>query len=329
MLDLKSIENELSSLIEADKKNWTHFYVLLKEVEEKELWKDKYKSFTQWVKNFCIKTKTHESIIWNRKKAGKVYENYKEIQEAKGIQVKPIEEIKVSADSLVLLDKINKYDKEAAAELTEKVLNKGITKKDLREVYKSIRPEKPSNNPHLKHVEADEQETPKAIEENKDKSITITATEIVSTLYSIEWLSDKKVTRKYFKSAFKQDKYRAFTEFPVFTGTSKKSRRMDMLICENITTGNVWDLNLHCIEIKISKSDLLNDTKYTEYTEFVDFMWLAVPGDLVEIARANKFAECGIIAIDNNKKAKIVEQATKLDPLRKIDTLTNIALKLI
>ena len=41
---------------------------------------------------------------------------------------------------------------------------------------------------------------------------------------------------------------------------------------ENLTTENVWDMYLHCIEIKVSKGDLLNDQKYTEYAEFVDFM---------------------------------------------------------
>ena len=326
-MDLKHIESELSSLIEADKKNWTHFYILLKEVEDKELWKDNYKSFTQWVKNFCIKTKTHESIIWNRKKAGKVYDSYKEVQASKGIEVKPIEEVSVSADSLVLLDKINKYDKEVASDLTEKVLNKGITKKDLREVYKSLRPEKPSNNPQIKHIsELEPEEQPK---EPDNKNNSITAAEIVSTLYKSDWLTDKKVTRKYFKTSFEQDKYRAFTEFPTFTGTSKKSRRMDLLICENITTENTWDLNLHCIEIKVSKGDLLNDSKYTEYTEFVNYMWLAIPHDLIEVAQENKFNECGIIAIDKNKKAKIIVSAQELKPLRREDTLTNIALKLI
>ncbi|MEG1008809.1 MAG: MmcB family DNA repair protein [Clostridia bacterium] len=322
MENLKKIEKELSSLIEVDKKNWTHFYILLKQVEEENLWKDKYKSYTQWVKEFCIKTKTHESIIWNRKKAGKVYDTYFKKQKEKGVDVAPIQDIKVSADSLVILDKINKYDEDVASKLVDKVINKEITKKDLREVYKSIRPEQPSRNPHSnKDINIDS-----TIDNLKDE-IKVTANQIISTICDIEWLGTKS-ERKYFKSSFEQDKYRAFTEFPVFTGTSRKSRRMDMLITENITTKNIWDLNLHCIEIKVSKSDLINDTKYTEYTEFVDFMWLAIPIDLIEVAKQNKFKECGIIAIYNNK-ATIIEKAIKLDPLRKTDTLTNIALKLI
>lgn len=321
MNNLRTIEKKLTSLIDLDKRNWTHFYILLKEVEEQELWKDKYKSFTAWVKDFCIKSKTHESIIWNRKKAGKVYESYKKIQEKKGIEVAPIEEVKVSADSLVLLDKINRYDEDVASKLVDKVINKEITKKDLREVYKSIRPDTPNTNPHeISELEHNNNE--KVVKNNQ-----ITASEIVSTLCSIEWLGKTK-ERKYFKSAFEQDKYRTFTEFPVFTGSTRKSRRMDMLICENLTSDNTWALNLHSVEVKISKSDLLNDFKYTEYAEFVDYMWLAIPKDLLEDAKSTKFKDCGIIVVDKNK-ATISVQAKKLDADRKAETLTNIALKLI
>jgi hypothetical protein len=349
-MELKRIEHELSDLIEADKRNWTHFYILIKKVEDESLWEGKYSSFTQWVKNFCVTTKTHESIFWNRKKAGKVYESYQKIQAEKGIEVPPIEQANVSADSLVILDKINKYDQEVASQLVEKVINRDITKKDLREVYKSIRPEKPSRNPHIKFVDLSEIEEKsqesKEVEGIEDlgkidgfdkaarldeagdqKNLeTVTARDIVYTISDIEWLGEKP-KRKYFKSSFEQNKYRIFTEFPVYVGTSRKSRRMDMLLVENIMT-DVWDLNLHCIEIKVSKSDLLNDMKYTEYAEFVDFMWLAVPDDLVEIAKSSKFNDCGIISVSKNG-AVIVEQAKKLDADRKIETLKNIALKLI
>ncbi|MCI6666866.1 MAG: MmcB family DNA repair protein [Romboutsia timonensis] len=324
MLNLNTVEKELTSLLDYDKKNWTHFYILLKKVEDEKLWESKYKSFNQWVKDFCKKTKTHESIVWNRKKAGRVYESYQKIKAQKGEEVANIEDTNVSADALVILDKINRYDEEIASNLVDKVLNKEITNKDLREVYKGIRPENISHNPHFR-TEKGERGEKQAKESNSENKIT--ANKIVSTLCNIEWLGIKK-ERKYFKSAFEQDKYRVFTEFPLYTGTSKRSRRVDLLIAENIQTEHIWELNLHGIEIKVSKSDLLNDTKYTEYAEFVDYMWLAVTEELVEEGLKNTFEDCGIISIKDNK-AMIVKQAKKLDSYRRMDTLTNIALKLI
>ncbi len=320
-MSLKSIESQLLDLINIDKKNWTNFYLLLKEIEDQELYKPKYKSFTQWVKEFCIKSKTHESIVWNRKKAGKVYESYSKQKAEQGINVKPIIESNVSVDSLVLLDKINKYDEKVASQLVDKVLNKTITKKDLREVYQSIRPsvDKISTNPHLKQVQQDKKEL---------TDVSITANDIVSTLFNLEWLGAKPKASR-FKSAFESNKSRVFTEFPLYTGTSKKSRRVDMLVSENITSQYNYDLNIHGIEIKVSKSDLLNDLKYTEYAPFVDFLWLAIPVDLVEVAQSNTFKDCGIVAIDNDRKVTIIKKAKQLDCDMRHETLKNIILKIM
>lgn len=319
MSSIKEIETELSNIVRQDKKSWTHFYTLMKEVEEQELWRAAgQNSFTAWVKNFCINNKIHESIIWSRKKAGKVYERYAEEQKKKGIKVPSIESVNVPADTLVLLDKISSKAPEIATSLTEKALNRELSRSDLREAYKSIR-EKSDGSPA---AAADPKATPK-----ENAAEIVTATKIVSALTNEEWLGRRK-EKKYFKTSFERDKYKSFTEFPVYTGTTRKSRRIDVLVAENLTSENVWDLNIHGIEIKVSKSDLEKDQKFSEYSEFVDFMWLAIPEDLIECAKHNKFNSCGIIVIKNGK-AKILEQAKKLNPLEKIETLTSIALKLL
>lgn len=223
---------------------------------------------------------------------------------------------------MVLLDKISRKAPQLGAELTEKALNKEIKKKDLQEAYKTIRSK--SENSFIDNNISDLK-----IESEQIKEEIVTAGEIVTTLYSIEWLgANKEKKRKYFKTSFEQNKYRAFTEFPVFTGTSRKSRRMDILIAENVTSKNTWQLNLHGVEIKVSKSDLLNDTKYTEYAEFVDYLWLAVPVSLLDAARETKPRKCGIIVI-NNKRAEIAEQAERINGARKYETLMSLVLKIL
>ena len=54
-----------------------------------------------------------------------------------------------------------------------------------------------------------------------------------------------------------KDKAYSIAEFPVFSGTSQKSRRIDLLGIENITKDHheKYELNLHGVEIKVSKSD--------------------------------------------------------------------------
>lgn len=326
---LKEIEDKLVNLVEIDKRNWTQFYLLLKKVEDHELWKTENKSFTAWIKNFSKKHKIHETIIWNRKKAGKVYETYARVKAEKGEEVQDISEINVSPENLILLDKINQHDPVMASKLVDKVLTKTIKGKDLREVYKSIRPEKldkTSYIPHYRREVISDIEDIGDIEDNEDND-KIRANDIVAAICNAEWLG-KKQQRRFYKTSYENNKHRTFTEFPVYTGTSKHSRRIDALIVENITTDELWELHLHAIEIKVSKSDLANDTKYTEYAEFVDYLWLAIPEELLEVAINTKPDGCGIITVKNNK-ALIVEQAKKLDSYRRIETLTSIALKTI
>lgn len=322
VLNIKELEKELVSIVNYDKQSWTQFYLIMKDIEEKELWKELgERSFTSWVKNFCIRNKVHESIIWNRKKAGKVYESYQKIKEKQGEQVPTIEDSKVSVETLVLLDKINNKAPELAAELTDKAINKEMSREDLRNAYKAVRGNFNSKDNEYKSKDNYDKDT-----KQEEKNI-VTAGLIVSALNNSNWLGIEKV-KKHFKTSFEQNKYKCFTEFPLYTGTSKKSRRVDVLIAENLTK-EAWELNLHGIEIKVSKSDLLGDTKYSEYAEYIDYMWLAIPEHLLNTAKETKFNKCGIIVIDKNSNIKIIEKAIKLDSSMKKDTLTSLALKLL
>lgn len=326
-LNLQEIESKLEVLIKIEKKNWADFYLLIKQVEEKELWKESYNSFTQWVKDFAVRTKTHESSIWYKKKAGEVFEKYAEMRRKKGIKTEEIKDTKVSINSLVILDKIDKYSPERTEELAEKIFNKEITRNDLQEIYKAVRPNLEIGE--RKKLKTDEEIRSEKIEEN------IKTSNILYLLYNTEdWLGKKK-ERKYFKNSFEQDRLKCFSEFPFFTGTTRHSRRIDFLCVENITTENFWELNIHGIEIKVSCNDLQSDEKYTEYTEFVDYFYLAVPKELEEVAKKNKFKGCGLIVIEEDKRnsnkfiAKIIETPQKLNPFRKEDTLTSLVLKLL
>ncbi|MFR1675137.1 MAG: MmcB family DNA repair protein [Fusobacterium sp.] len=324
---LENIEKQITDLISLDKKNWTNFYTLLKKVEIERLWEEKYNSFTQWLKDFSIRNKIHESILWQRKKAGEVYQKYSEIQKEKGIEVKPLETANVSAENLVLLDKIMRNSPSNSTELAEKVFNNTITGKELRQIHNSVRPNRYDD---LDDSDEEENENEKVSE---DSSPVINTTDILGMLFNTDSWIGAKQEKNYFKTSF-ISKAQLLTEFPVYTGTSRNSRRIDLFCAENITTEYPWNLNLHGVEIKISKADLLNDCKYTEYGEFVDYLWLAVPQDLQEIAEQNKFTGCGLIVIDRDKKTdklilKVIETPKKLTPLRKEETLTSLALKLM
>ena len=341
--ELQAIEQEIKNVVDVDKKNWVRFYLLIKKVKEKDLWRvaDK-KSFTQWVKDLSIKTKTHESTIWNRFRAGEIYNSYAKRKKDEGIEVKNIEDTNISADSLVILDKINKHAPELADDLIDKVMNNEIKRKDLVTAYNAIRPQEADfrTKEQIQRAVSNSDETNNTkdkidLDEVQDK---ITAANIITTLSQLQWLGKTATATTGFKGYRNRseadtrinEKSKVFTEFRVFTGTSRKSRRIDLLTIENLTKDQFekHQVNLHGVEIKVSKSDLINDKKYSEYAEFVDFIWLAIPLELVDYARETKFKQCGIIAVDKDN-AVIVEQAERLKPEMRMQTLTTATLKMM
>ena len=319
---LELLEGQLTDLINIDKKNWTTFYLLLKDIEDKELYRPRYKSFTQWVKDFCVKTKTHEATVWNRKKAGRVYEAYVKFKADQGIIVKPIDKINISVNSLVLLDKINRYDEKIFRQLVDKVINKEITQKDLREVYQRIRPTDISKNPHDKR---EINLTPTLI-----NNAVITENDIVASLCDLKWLSVKTKNNR-FKSPLESKKIRTFTNFRLSTEITQNNLKMDMLISENVTSDNNQDLYIHGIDIKVGTSTYLKDSLFDEYARFVDYLWLAIPTDHVKSLKTNniKYKNLGIIAVEGDGTVTIIKPAIKLSCDLRHQTLKNIVLKLM
>lgn len=333
MKEIKKIENQLKKLVEQDKNSWAKFYLLMKKVEDEELYKElDFKSFTAWLKDFAMKNKIHESVLWNKKKAGKVYESYMKTKQDQGVEVAPIEQANVGVDSLVLLDKISKKNADLGAELTEKAVNKEITRADLRNAYKTIRGDLKKDTGN-KVIEKDKvlkengnDDTIKA-EPKEENTANVTATNMVMALNNHTWLGKKEEVTG-FKGRFVERKYRALTEFPVYPGTTKKSRRIDVLVAENIKAKEHYNINLHGIEIKVAKWDFLNDTKYTEYAEFVDRLWIAIPESLLDVCTENTPKGVGIL-IFKDGKIEIEREAKKIKPDRKQEALTTLALKLL
>lgn len=98
--------------------------------------------------------------------------------------------------------------------------------------------------------------------------------------------------------------YKALTELAVRPGTSKSARRIDIAVIEDITNSTIQgnhDITVHGIEIKISKWDLLNDTKMQEYADYCDYFWLAIPEELTDDAIDYVLDDWGILVYHRNK----------------------------
>lgn len=310
--ELKQIEDKLAVYLQTDRRNWAETYLLMKQVRDKELYAENYRSFTQWVNDLADKNHYHQSTLWNRFKAGTVYEEYAKRQKAAGkTGVKSIKDVDISPDTVALVGTIanRSKNKKYTDELMNKALNHEMSRQDLRRVNQQIRAEH-SRGP--KEVDADLDKIKTAA------TIDVTAEMMVNAFKeNPTWLDPTHRHRK-------NDFYRVYPELPVHSGTSIHARRMDECILENITDAHALSnhVNIHCIENKVSKNDLVKDHKMGEYADYGDYFWLCIPKELLEVAKNYVAKGWGILIVDKNKRITIARKADRRECLFRQETLT-------
>ena len=318
---IDAIENELETLLSADKKSWVRIYELMDSVEKEKLYTDKFSSYTKWVNALADKAKVHVSLLWNRKKAGRVYAAYEERAKERGRTVPSMNAVKVSADNFNLIEKIAGNNTDVADELIDKVLKGDMKRSDLKNAWRTVKADR----------EAAGKKTVRVNAYDKDidvKTETITAADIVLALSRPNWLKNSVDT---YTDRYTQSKYRVLTEFAVQTGTSHYARRIDALVLENHTVEaeKAYNVHIHAVEIKVSKHDLLSDHKMQEYTDYADFFWIAVPEELKADAESIMLNDWGLITIDEKKELHVIKKAELHDAIFRDQTIETALIKIL
>ena len=186
---IDAIENELETLLSADKKSWVRIYELMDSVEKEKLYTDKFSSYTKWVNALADKAKVHVSLLWNRKKAGRVYAAYEERAKACGRTVPSMNAIQVSADNFNLIEKIAGNNTDVADELIDKVLQGDMKRSDLKNAWQTVKADREASGKKIVRVNAYDKESVDV------KTETITAADIVLALSRRNWLINNVDTR--------------------------------------------------------------------------------------------------------------------------------------
>lgn len=319
---IDAIENELESILSSDKKSWVRIYELMDTVEREKLYSDQYSSYTKWVNALADKAKVHVSLLWNRKKAGRVYAAYEERAKERGRTVPSMNAIQVSADNFNLIEKIAGNNTDAADELIDKVLQGDMKRSDLKNAWQTVKADREAAGKKSVRVNAYDKE---GIGINTE---TITAADIVLALSRPNWLKNSVDT---YSDRYTQSKYRVLTEFAVCTGTSHHARRIDALILENRTVEaeKAYNVHIHAVEIKVSKHDLLSDHKMQEYTDYADFFWIAVPEELKADAESIMLNNWGLITIDEKKELHVIKKAELHDAIFRDQTIETALIKIL
>lgn len=297
--DLRQIEAELTDVLDKEKRNWTKIYELMSRVEQEKLYeqKENCKSFTQWVNMLAKDLHVHASGLWAKLKAGRTYAAYAERAEKRGLIAQRAEDVAVSVDTINLCATIAGKNEERQDSLLDRAIRGELSRQDLREAARAE-----SAHKYEKHEKEEVQEQ----EENQqdpEEQQGITAADIIVALKSSSWI-------EYVEKSFERDEYitkvrKLYAEFPVYTGTSRSARRMDAVILENISARERDEIVIRGVEIKVSVSDLMHDEKMTEYTDFCDLFYIAIPAgddELKKAVQAVMLPEWGLIEVSEGEE---------------------------
>ena len=147
-------EQKIQKLLGTNEANWKDVAKIAIEVQEQELFKDKYKSFTAWVNSIAKKCDRQPSLIWRYIKAGKVY-----LDSVESEDIDDIDRAEAAPEVLVNLEKVQRYAPlEIFNDLKDKVMRGEVTVNESREIEQQYRPErKPKIIPELPSIEIDAQ----------------------------------------------------------------------------------------------------------------------------------------------------------------------------
>lgn len=326
-MDLSTIEKEIQTVIEADKASWIRIYQLMSEVESEKLYENTYSSYTQWVNKIAENMHIHVSLLWRRKKAGAFYSEYLKRMQARGKEVSFNDLEHVSPDNLVLAERIAGNNTAVADQLIEKIQQGELKRKDLSSALaaaKRCRAEKGIPDP-INGYDKKKQQKTSEVSGTKPDQKKITALDITAALEIYRHWIGEPVEKQG-----RAPKYKVFTEFGVDSPGTRNARRIDALVAETLTTKHPRQIKLHGIEIKVSRSDLEHDDKMSEYTQYIDYFWIAVPPYLITDAQNLTLPEWGILAVDQ-EKLEVVRNAShnhEYGAFRDI-TLSEIVYKLL
>lgn len=307
-MDLSTIEKEIQTVIEADKASWIRIYQLMSEVESEKLYESMYSSYTQWVNKIAENMHIHVSLLWRRRKAGAFYSEYQKRMEARGKKVSFDDIERVSPDNLVLAERIAGNNTAVADQLIEKIQQGELKRKDLSSALaaaKRCRAEKGIPDPINGYDKKKLQEQKETDEAAKPDQKKITAMDIMAALEIYRhWIGEP------IEKQGRVPKYKVFGEFAVDSPGTRNARRIDALVAETITAEHSRQIKLHGIEIKVSRSDLEHDDKMAEYTQYVDYFWIAIPPYFVDDAKDLAMPCWGILSVDE-EKLEVVRSASK------------------
>lgn len=318
--ELDAITTDLLDKLHDKRSRWSELYLLIDKVESAALWQaGGFSSMTKWLEDLARRAGCQIQYLWRVKKAGKFYKAYADAEQAAGRQVAPVDEVQLGDEMLANIDRISGGKPDRAREYIAAALDGTLTKAKVKQMVKAT---------------AGARRAAKVKTEAADASTDgggvdgATAADVILALDNPALFYTEGERSAHLLRGARRS-FALLAEFPVQTGTADRARRMDALVIGNRGGTDQYECTLDMVEIKVTESDLRNDTKHLEYEPFADRCWFAVPAGLADAAAEVAPTGWGVIIYDAATGTASVSQPAELRPgVMRATTLATVALRL-
>lgn len=326
---LAGIEVELDEVIDAGSAGWSRAAELIMRVDKDELWREgDYHSMSAWLRAYAQRKGCSESLLWKYAKAGRYYSRAR----GEDSSLPSLVDAGVSAMSVVTVEKICGEDVRRAAGILGRACAGEVRSRDLQDMWRAARRSVP--------VRATRHDRVDVAAGSGDAEVTARLTQALAR-DAAEWVwgaetkeeAEERRRREAPRQYLTRDDVcvRTLTEFPVRVVAGERPRRVDLAaVCvENQTTADWMEVCLRGVEVKVSEGDLRRDAKMGDYAAFMDYMYVAVPSDLVVAAGDAVPRSWGVLAYSTAEDSiEVVREPSRLDAPRREESLMTAVVKL-
>ena len=263
---LNSIEKELKPLW-TKPQAWPQISVLLQKVSDEKLWEEendeKVTSFTKWLNRYAREIGVSKSYLWKVMKAGRVYANFQ--RRTGDANIPNIENTELSADVVVLADRIACGDPVITDQIITKVMGSVVTLDDMKKAWEKVRAEKEEAEeagrlfePYMPFVKLTKEEL--ELQELRDQT---------NKALRADWLDWLDVFRKSVERRGSECSVSEVYRARLISGLKIHSLEFPEMLFENYTVEKEGDVRIHLIKTTIGD---IEDAD-ADITKYADICW--------------------------------------------------------
>ena len=292
-MNLARVEAELLDHARAERRRWQEIAGLLMRVEHERLWQGKASSFSAWLESLARRADLQESVFWRCLKAGRVYMTLSGSDRLDAPDA-------VSAEALELTEKIARHaPKGVTREIVRGTLEGELSRAELRDLWATYRPaaggmtargrlpDEPAEREEALAARTAGWESERRKPENR---ADVRRAEMIAAFRAATFLTDVEQAR-------------AETRTEGLAG-----RIAAMLVVRHRGTGSER-LFLHGLWTCVSAPEL-RDFAFAAPSG-ADFMWLALPPELLDDARRDAPRMLGLLELGRDRALRTLRPAQR------------------